>query len=191
MKPSLTAHLETMDHEISGHDTALSQQGYRVDGDSGIKLTIGLNNRKSVDYFFLIDDRCVFLEFSDLAREQEDLIGIQDAIEAAPTNLIKNKLKKLVKQSPRNDMVLKFKDSFHIFSQVQQHYENPLEPFEDTGPKTFFIVYAPVNDELPEVEKAEITRFLRTLKSAISDSLEDEICNRVKLILLNDFAVNY
>jgi len=76
MKPELSAHLEVMDHEISDLDFQIEHQGYRVDGDSGIKRVVQLNNRKSIDYFYIKNDKCLFIEFTDLARNKEDLLGL-------------------------------------------------------------------------------------------------------------------
>jgi hypothetical protein len=181
-------HLEIMDHEMCGHDNQLEQQAYRVDGNNGIKQVIGLNNRKSIDYYYIKDERCLFIEFSDLARGKEDLAGENEVISSIENRLLRNKIKKLLKNNPRDEMVLKFKDSRTIFSKIPEHYEEVPTPFHDCGTKTFVIVHAPISNDLPEVEKAEITRFLRTLKTMISGCLEDEICNRVRLILLSEFA---
>jgi hypothetical protein len=49
----------------------------------------------------------------------------------------------------------------------------------------FYIVHAPVNPELPDTDKVEISFFLRNLGARISGQLEDEICDRVKLVLLD------
>jgi hypothetical protein len=192
MKANLVDHLEVMRHEICGLDFTLEHQGYRVDGDQGIKKVVGLNNGKSVDYFHIQNRRCRFIEFSDLARGQEDLLGWQESLDQITNNLHRNKFKKLLKPGLRddtlNEMVAKFKDSRDIFNKIPDFYEQPPAAFLDDDAKTFYIVHVPINDELPDADKAEIARFLTTLQAQISGSLEDEICDRVKLVLLAPFV---
>lgn len=186
---ALSEHLEAIDHEMSGQQFHIHHQGYRVDGESSIKQAVDLNNRKSVDYFYVKNNQCLFIEFSDLARGQEDLLGIQDSLDKIDHQFHRNKLKKLVKNETRDEMVAKFKDSKDIFSKIADYYENPPAPFLNNDAKTFYIVYAPINQDLPEADKAMITRFLGVLGAKIEACLEDEICDRVRLILLEQFAV--
>lgn len=194
MKANLTAHLETMQHEISGIDLDIKHQGYRVDGEAGIKKVVGLNHTKSVDYFHIQNHHCRFIEFSDLARGQEDLLGWQDSLEQIDNKLHRNKFKKLLrpllKHVTCDEMVTKFNDSTEIFNQIPEHYLDLPTAFLDKQAKTFFIVHSPINDALPDEAKAEIIRFLSTLAAKISEHLEDEICHRVKLMLLEPFKAS-
>lgn len=183
----LGIHLETMKHELDRTSGVLESIGYRVDGEKGVKSVVGLEQRKSVDYFFEIKNKCQFLEFTDLARGQEDLLGIEEFIKGAQKTLQKIKLSKLVKQDSRRELVEKFKDSKDIFIKIPIHYQNIPETFVNFEAKIFYIVHAPINDELSRVEKATIARFLSTLQGQVSNCLEDDICERVKLILLDQF----
>ena len=187
MKAELSDHLEEMDHEISGLELQISYKGYRVDGDKGIKRVVGLNHRRSIDYFYIKNDQCLFIEFSDLASGQEDLIGVNDSISEIANNFQRNKLRKLIKNDSRDEMLAKFKDSRDIFRKIPNYFQNIPTAFLNYDAKTFYIVHAPINENLPEVDKSEITRYLTGLSSRISSCLEDEICDRVKLVFLADF----
>ena len=187
MKAELSDHLEAMDHEISGLELQISYKGYRVDGDTGIKKVVRLNHRRSVDYFYIKNDKCLFIEFSDLARGQEDLIGVDEAIAEMPNDFHRKKLRKLLKNDPRDEMLKKFTDSRDVFSKIPGYFQHIPTAFLNYDAKTFYIVYAPINESLLEVSKAEIVRYLTGLSARISNCLEDEICDRVKLVLLADF----
>lgn len=187
MKAELSGHLEEMDHEISGLELQISYKGYRVDGDNGIKKIVCLNHRKSVDYFYIKNDKCLFIEFSDLARGQEDLIGLDVSISGVANGFHQNKLRKLIKNDSRDEMLAKFKDSRDIFRKIPNYFHNIPTAFLNDDAKIFYIVHAPINENLPEVDKSEIARYLTGLSARISSCLEDEICDRVKLVFLADF----
>ncbi len=188
MTAQLSQHLEDMDHEISGLELKIAHQGFRVDGHNGIKSVVGLGNRRSVDYFYVQSNRCRFIEFSDLARGQEDLLGLDESLSKVDSHFHQNQLRKLVKNHARDEMVEKFKDSKDIFQKLPDFYDELPEALSDENAKTFFIVYAPINAELSNAEKAVIARFLETLQTRISNKLEDDICDRVKLVLLDRFV---
>jgi len=187
MKAELSAHLELMDHEISGLDFQIEHQAYRVDGDAGIKTVVKLNNRKSIDYFYIKNDKCLFIEFTDLARNKEDLLGVEDSISDIGNKFHQNKLSKLIKNDHRDEMVAKFISSKDIVLKIPDYYKNIPHPFLKKDAKTFYIIHVPVNENLPEVDKVEIIRYLSGLRARISACLEDEICDRVKLIFLEKF----
>lgn len=187
MRIELSNHLEVMNHEICNNESTIECQGYRVDGDDGIKIVVGLGMRKSVDYFYVNQESCAFIEFSDLARGKEDLLGLNENIASIESAFHRNKLKKLLKQDSCRELVEKFKDSKDIFSKISEFYDNTPVHFLCSSPKVFYIVHAPINEKLPNNEKAEIRRYLSTLKSTVSTCLEDGICSRVKLLLLEKF----
>jgi hypothetical protein len=135
MKALLSQHLEVMDHEISGNELQLEYQGYRVDGQHGIKNVVGLPMRKSVDYFYIKDQHCLLIEFSDIARGQEDLVGLD--ISKHQNTLHQSKLTKLLKNDPRDEMATKFKDSSVIFDKLPKYYQELDEPFLNPKPKIF------------------------------------------------------
>ncbi|NOQ13003.1 MAG: hypothetical protein GQ583_00795 [Methyloprofundus sp.] len=187
MKAELSDHLEEMDHEISGLELQISYKGYRVDGDNGIKKVVCLNHRKSVDYFYIKNDKCLFIEFTDEARGQEDLIGLDDSISQVASEFHLGKLRKLIKNDKRDEMLAKFKDSRDIFSKIPDYFQNIPTAFLSQDAKTFYIVHIPINESLSEENKAAIARYMTGLSARISGCLEDEICERVKLVLLADF----
>lgn len=187
----LSDHLEVMHHEISGNNTALDREGYRVDGNNGIKVAVGLQIRKSVDYYCIMAKECSFIEFTDLARGQEDLLGINTTIDEIDNSFHRNKLRKLVRQDEWRGLIEKFKDSKDIFAQIPRFYNDIPTPFLDSSAKVFYIVHAPISDELDDSEKAEIARFLLTLKAFVSQQLEDNICKRVKLTLVAKFRQEF
>ncbi|MGK0448246.1 MAG: hypothetical protein ACJA2M_002032 [Polaribacter sp.] len=183
----ISEHLEVLDHEFDQIDTHLYHSGYRVDGTNGIKNIVGLPARKSVDYFCILNGRCVFVEFTDLAQGQEDLLGIHNTISAIDNDFHKNTLAKLLKKDQRRELVEKFKDSKDIFLKISSFYENVPKELLDHSAKVFYIVCAPINIALEDNEKAEIGRFISTLQSRVSSCLEDDICSRVKLVFLEHF----
>ena len=183
----LSNHLEVMNHEICDYDTEFEHEGYRVDGDNGIKIFVGLPNRKSVDYYWIKDGCCHFIEFSDLARGQEDLIGINEVVNQCENSLHRNKLSKLLRQDEWRCLAEKFKDSKDIFEKIPEFYTAVPAPFLDYSAKIFYIVHAPINDQLEESEKVEIARFLITLKALVSKQLEEKVGIRVNLIYIDKF----
>lgn len=183
----LTEHSEAMEHEFCDISTIITSTGYRVDGDNGIKTVIGLSARKSVDYFFEVNSKCQFLEFKDIERRKEDLLGIEETISGIKDGFHRTKLAKLVKQDLRKELVEKFKDSKDIFAKIPTSYQRVPKMFLSSEAKVFYIVHAPINDELPAVDKVIIARYLLTIKSSVSTCLEDEICSRVKIMLLDNF----
>lgn len=187
MITDLSEHLEIMNHEMDRVNCEITHKGYRVDGENGIKQIINLNNRKSIDYFYIQNGKCLFIEFSDLARNKEDLSGLEESIDTINNEFHQNKLKKLIKNDHRDEMIAKFKDSKDIFAKIPTHFQNIPPAFLNNDAKTFFIIHAPINETLPDVDKVEIGRYLRNLKARISDCLEEEICDRVRLIFLEQF----
>ncbi|WP_299808137.1 hypothetical protein [uncultured Shewanella sp.] len=187
MGVELSIHLEAMNHEICNNSSIIECQGYRVDGDRGIKVVVGLAARKSVDYFFELNGSCTFVEFSDLARGQEDLLGLKEKLDTIEPAFHRSKLQKLLKTDSRRELIEKFKDSKDIYAKIPTFYNEPPAYFICPKPKVFYIVHAPISEKLSDSEKAEIARFLTTLKSTVSASLEDDICSRVKLLLLEQF----
>jgi hypothetical protein len=179
-----------MQHEMSGLEFELEHQGYRVDGEHGIKNVVKLPQRKSVDYFYQKQHRCIFIEFSDLTRGREDLLGLEQTIDEMDNSFHANALKKLLKAATRDEMATKFKDSIAIFDRLRANYHDCPEAFLKNDAKVFYIVYAPVNASLPDHDKAEITRFISNLGSRVSGLLEDEICDRVKMVQLENLPAS-
>lgn len=191
MKRDFSEHLEVMEHELSGYDIKLNKKDYRVDGEKGIKLLVNKPKSKAVDYFYDNQNSCILVEFSDVARDREDLIGSDELIDSADSHILKTKLKKYIKASIRDEMVAKFKDSTSILNKLTQYYSNIPSSISDDGPKPFYIIYGPINDELTDGQQTKIVKFIRILKSQISDSLDDDICTRVKLIHINQIEHSF
>jgi len=191
IKQDLCQHIETMRHEICGIDLSLTQQAFRVDGSNSIKQIVGLNNRRSVDYFYdknlTPNNPCVFIEFTDLAREKKDHLGLGKTVASNGSERETNQLRKLLKQHFRDGLVSKFKDSKDILNKLSEYYENIPNTFLMNDANTFYIVHAPIDDELENIDKIEISRYLSNLGAQVSGCLEDEICKRVKVVLLTQF----
>lgn len=195
-KVELEQHLEVMQHEISDYDLVLSQQGYRVDGSDGIKITVESANSKSVDYFYLKNDNCIFVEFTDIARGEEDLLPLINLAHSDELSEdMSRPLKKMLKAKTKDELTIKFKDSHRIYGKIPAYYHDYPQPFSQSDPKisqsdpkTFYIVHAPVNAQLPIETQNQLADFLTRLKSQVSDSLDDDICERVKLMLVDNFA---
>jgi len=184
-------HFEVMDHEVSGLDYELSVEGYRVDGDNGIRKVVGVNKGKVIDYFMLKRSRCIFVEFSDLVQGKVDILKREKEINDWDDGVDKNIFKKLIKNAARDEMASKFKDSRNIFAKIPNKYVQYPSEFAEQGAKTFFIIHAPICEQLPDSDKVAITKYLRLLEDRVSACLEDEICDRVKLMLLDVFEREY
>lgn len=187
MTANLSNHLEIMNHEMERVDFEITHQGYRVDGENSIKKVVQLDNRKSIDYFYIKNAKCLFVEFSDLAWNKEDLLGVNESINNIDNTFHQNKLRKLIKNDHRDEMISKFKDSKDIFAKIPTYFQNIPPAFLNNDAKIFYIVHAPILETLPETNKAEIARYLIDLSARISACLEDEICERVKLIFVEQF----
>ena len=179
-KVSIEQHLEKMDPELDRVDITLNISGYKVDGDNGIKNIVNLPNRKSIDYFYLKGSNCIFLEFSDIARQKEDHLETISKMNGCDQD-VKNKFKKLFRNGLRSECLAKFKDSRDILAKFPEFYSDLHAPLLSNDAKEFWLIHAPIYNELSDGQKAKITRYLSTLKTSISSGLEDEICSRVRL----------
>jgi len=187
-----------MDHEIENIDHQIIREGYRVDGDNGIKKIVGLNKRKSIDYFYIqkneAGEECFFVEFSDLARGVEDCSELYDvalgesSVSSEFSEFSKKKLKKMLKNSIPDEFVSKFNGSCSIFYKISDFFSDVPSVFTVNNAKTFCIVYAPINESLSDGEKSRIIRVLANLKCQISDRLDNDLCDEVELCLLSDFS---
>lgn len=187
MTQLLEQHLDVMKHEISDCDVEISSKGYKVDGTCGIKNIVELPNRKSVDYFFIQDSNCIFIEFTDIARQKEDQIIVEeDCVQKEVSEDSLKMLRKAFKLEMRDGIASKFKDSSVIFSKIPDFYDDIPDSFKNTEPKEFHIVYTPPRSVLTCEQKSQIAQYLPRLVAAISDCLEDAICSRVKLVKLAD-----
>lgn len=161
---------ELLNHEFPDFSNMkINQYGYKVDGNSGIKNSIKLNELKSVDYF-LFETNIEFLEFSDLFKQRE--LGLETKAEIEKSNLnksAKKELKKNIQNAINKELIDKFKDSIHIKRKADKEVSDV--PIQGTKISKYIIAVAPINDEQ---NKADFVRFLDQLKSNIISGLPSQ-----------------
>lgn len=196
--------LETLDHEMPYLNLpSFTSKGYKIDGNYGLKKTCGFSSLQSVDYFFLFKSKgLIFIEFSDLHRgyfqEFKHIVETlkklithaknSDAVLAKDGNEIKRNLIKRLNKIFLSEFSGKFKDSFFLKETILQHniidnIPNEIKPGAVPG---YFIVVPPLTT-LSNHEKAEITRFLDSLQSSLSQKITHyHLTHPVEIITVTD-----
>ncbi|ELK2279567.1 hypothetical protein RUZ38_004363 [Vibrio vulnificus] len=180
---------EVMDHEFPEIETSLELQGYKVDGNNGIKKHCKFNDLKSVDYLSVHDTKGFLLvEFSDLWKQN---ITIQEqALRIKQSNLPKSDkqaLRRELFKAINKELCTKFKDSLTILQAMQVDVKNIPTEFYNERPK-YIIVVAPINEQDTLEKKQEILRFLDILKDKVAQSIPAPLFNRVSIIPLQSFV---
>lgn len=187
-KRSIDDFLEQMDHEFPKVDIQLDRQGYKVDGNDGIKKHCDLNTLKSVDYFCQQPIEFLLVEFSDLARQQAVIIEQVKALKSS--DLAANLKKRLIVDHHKQihkELVSKYKDSIHIQSQINKHISHIPEVLLGEN-RRYMIVVAPIEQTLPEDKKIEMIRFFDDLQNKVSQSIPDAIHSAVKVLPVSVFG---
>lgn len=183
---SINDFCEPLDHEFDELNLVLKAHGAKLDGEDGLKLYCKLNKFKSVDYLFSGKSGYYFLEFSDIAKQKDDLILRADLIKKIKDLPSKEK-RRLVKsfhKTINEEVVSKYKDTCHIFIHAKQHVCNVPETV-DTGCH-LFIVFSPLDDRFAD-NKTEIIRFLDNMKDKITQAIPDPIFKQVSVLSIDQF----
>lgn len=187
-KRDIAEFLETMDHEFPNIELQVNKAGYKVDGNDGIKKQCGLNNLKSVDYFYLYDRKFFVIEFSDFLRQRIAILNDVEAIKE--TTLDKNQKKRLVKEHHKKihkELVEKYKDSVHILNLMGRYSDQIPAEFAEQG-RAFLIVVPPILQHLPPAKRVQMLRYLKELRDKVSQAIPDDIYQTVKLVFVDQFA---
>lgn len=197
--------LENMEHEFPNiQPDRLKAKGYKIDGDSGVKLFCGLNNLKSVDYLFIPESGVlVFLEFSDLHRYFIDFISKKKELFQKISVLAKqqdpgikkelDELKrffiKTIDQQYFSEFLYKFKDTFFLKEVLVDHaLLKGLPPEIVKGPVTEYIIVVPPVDHLELHQQQEINKILERLKESLKCQLSKyELSGKIHFIAISQF----
>lgn len=177
---------EQMDHEFPEClSISVSKEGYKVDGD-GIKKHCKLN-LKSVDYYYFDEKKgFMFVEFSDLLKQDKDInTAIQRITESDLVPRDKKTLRKYYYKLMNKELVDKYKDSFLIKNLMRASVEN-IPPFFDDN-SFYCVIVAPIK-HLEKHEQIEIAKFITTLQAKLSNSLPKGLFTNVKVIPLDHFC---
>ncbi|USE71244.1 hypothetical protein CTT31_19310 [Pseudoalteromonas maricaloris] len=184
---SINQFLESMDHEFSEYsDISIRRNGFKVDGERGIKVYLKMNELKSVDYFH-DGNECgmEFIEFSDLYRQKNGLDESKKHLKHS--NLDKPTKAKMLKKLHKEiniEMVNKYKDSQHILRGLLEHlYDVPKSFTSDQ--KSYLIIVCP----LTEKNKSDMSRFIDQLRNNIRSALPSYMFTRVNVIPLNFYNI--
>ncbi|MER0303451.1 hypothetical protein ABRZ88_02450 [Vibrio vulnificus] len=184
----ISTFLENMDHEFSEIDTPLTMQGFKVDGDFGIKPFCELRELKSVDYFFLSStSNFIFYEFSDLPMQRMKLDKISRNITRDKDNLITKKelaeVRKNIRAEIQKELVKKFNDTCLINTRMRDSLTNIPPEFNQLP--NYAVVVPPLNLEARDSVTIDTVRFLDVLKGTLRNSIPKAICGNVKVVPLN------
>ncbi|MDD2864564.1 MAG: hypothetical protein PHC99_07540 [Methylococcales bacterium] len=183
---------ETMNHEMEDVDINLSKKGYKLDGRQGIKLSIKVNQYKSVDY--IADDVSLSLvEFSDLYRDQHRVNNaLQEVLDSNITEDSVNMIKRTLESQVQKDLVSKFKDSISIIIQMQKiNFCDELSHYTENNSRKsikYVIVIAPFHPSIPNNKRVELARVISQLKNNVTSGLPQAINARANVILLDEYA---
>jgi|GEM_PF-6138266 len=184
---------EKMDHEMSNVPISLLKEGYNLDDDKkGIKISIGFNALKAVDYI-ANNGSLAFVEFSDLYSQQNEIKKqIQTLKRSELEKSDKRKFIKKLGRTIQKELTDKYKDTHFIVSQMQkQKFCLKLDGQyrENETLKKYWIIVAPFHDSIADENKVEIARFIDSLESTVSRCLPPIWNVRVSIISINNFAM--
>lgn len=184
---SFDSFAENMDHEFRNVDLPINKVGYKVDGE-GIKIHCQCRTLKSVDYFHDQNGDIVFIEFSDLAAQNEQIHAtIEDVKKSGmQPNNIRQLIGEMHKKIPQ-EMRKKYIDSIHIMRCMGENITNIPEWASNRGKGKYYIVVAPISELAPETQKGDLVRMLDTLQNRLTESIPDPLFNGVEVIPLNRF----
>ncbi len=189
---SLNDFLELMNHEFGEIGIELTVYGIKIDGiEDGLKQHCRLNNLKSVDYIYPKNSKFPLVEFSDICRQQHNILGDIDDIKKCNlqqklrTDLIKGK-HKIVCQ----ELAGKLKDTLTIINKLHNHVSDIPENLQNKS-HPYYIVYAPFHIEIDGNRKQDLSRFLDDLASKITSAIPDEMFEIVKIISIETFSKKF
>ncbi len=200
-KRDINDFLEDLDHEFGEGFPTLEEQGFKIDGDNGIKRHCEQSRRNSADYFFFKLGNSVVLEFSNLQGHLENVRFKAQSIELGATDLRKkerryyNSLLDSLKHEIKEENIKKFNES-SLIAMAIPHFLRKVPEWITSQQKAFFIVVTPfieMNEELLikrkrlPVTDEEYSRFLDHLASELRIELPEFHCSKVKVLTLPTF----
>ncbi|WP_336291983.1 hypothetical protein [Aeromonas dhakensis] len=180
----ISVFLEIMDHEFPRYNQTLPFSGYKVDGQSGIKVHCNLNGLKSVDYFYekKTQGKVCFIEFSDLERHRDSVNArLAEVGGAKPlTRATKKKILNTIGCEIHQELKTKYTDSLSILSRVERHIENIPEAFDCTDEEIVFHIVVPPLTEITEKDRLiDIIKFYDTLKDKVKAVIPSQMISDV------------
>lgn len=182
-QPCISTFLENMDHEFPDYQEAVPFNGYKVDGNAGIKVHCQLRQLKSVDYFYDNQSRLFFIEFSDLSRHRDSVEARKEEVsEAKPlTSHTKKQILKSIGCEIHKELRTKYTDSLSILGIAGRHISNMPIAFEcSDNDITFHIVVPP----LPNEGKDKVIDLIK-----FYDNLKDKVKAAVPAQMLSDVVI--
>ncbi|EEZ81273.1 hypothetical protein VMC_38530 [Vibrio alginolyticus 40B] len=186
-KTCISTFSELMDHEFVDCNLKLDIQGYKVDGNNGVKKHCNCNTLKSVDYFRDCNRRgFLMIEFSDLVQQDHQITEkIQKITDSNLAPSLKKEIKKQYYKAIHQELVGKCKDSHSIVQVASTLLNNVPSNFSNT-PK-YVVVVAPISD-LDEGKKTDVIRLIDTIKTKLSQALPKHLYSTVHVLPLEKFA---
>lgn len=183
---SILNYKERMKHEFDLTPPSVAAEGYKVDGDNGIKKACKLEQIKSVDYFYS-NGNFKLIEFSDLAKQRAANLDEIQAVKSS--SLDKKTIRNFHKEKAaeiQRELIQKYKDSLHIAQRMNNYLKDVPDVFSHNKGH-FIIVVAAVDVNLNPGIKVEVMRFLDVLGAKISSAIPKDMHNRVTVIPLHRF----
>lgn len=186
-KKCISSFLERMNHEIKNTDIVLDYQGYKIDGDNGIKVFCKARDMKSADYLQCLTDKgFLVVEFSDLWRQNLQIK--EDVKKVTASNLdpsLKRDIKKRYLTDINKELVTKYKDTISLLKVINEELKNIPEIF--TKIPIYLIVVAPIDPTLDKAKQIEIVKFIDMLQNKVSSAIPSQLYSRVDIITLEQF----
>jgi hypothetical protein len=184
---SLNDFRERINHEFDDIAITLTIFGLKIDGD-GLKKHCKLNALKSVDYIYPKNNKFPLVEFSDLARQKNQILQHITEIKSSQglSSSLKRELILKKHKEVHTELVQKYKDTLTIISNLTKYISDVPENLQNKN--KYYIVVAPFHAEIEDSRKPEIARFLDALKDKITLAIPDEIFVGVEVIRIEDFA---
>lgn len=156
---SLDKFIETMDHEFGEIGITLSAYGYKVDSDAnGLKKQCRLNQLKSVDYIYPKNSKFPLIEFSDIARQYENIKNDSDKI--ANCDLDCKTKKRIIKDRNKiihSELVQKFKDTITLINNLHIYVTDIPDDLQNNS-LPYYVVVAPFNAKIETEKKRGVSQ---------------------------------
>lgn len=182
-QPCISTFLENMDHEFPDYQETVPFNGYKVDGNAGIKVHCQLRQLKSVDYFYDQQSRLLFIEFSDLSRHRDSVEERKEEVSGAKplTPHTKKQILKNIGCEIHKELRTKYTDSLSILGKVGRHTNNMPIAFECSDNEIKFHIVVP---PLPNVNEGkdkviDLIRFYDNLKDKVKAAIPAQMLSDV------------
>jgi hypothetical protein len=186
---SICEFCDELDHEFEGIATIKNIFGVKLDGEYGVKKHCSQNNLKSADFLLSHNNQYYFLEFSDLARQINQIHCKIQSLKASK-DLDKSLRKELIKdlhKAVNQEVHDKYKDTCLLFSLIPKYLNDVPSLAKGCN---LLVIYAPLGSSTLE-HQVEVVRFLEFMADKLKQMIPDDIFHDVEVVTLDMFLKKF